>query len=152
MVSLVDNNNIVITQSMWEGYIEPAVGDTLSVFFNKYGAACCHVYGVIGGKDDFFEYLLNCNGQAKRARCVVRVDSSSVECDLKEVLRIPAVMKAFLQSPYVYECAAFGEFIKLYYLNKVVMPEEYKKYAEPAYWINCADNNCHDDCSGYYNF
>jgi hypothetical protein len=139
MLGLCEQMNLVMREGKWENGYEPLAG-LEDLFFNKNGAACCYGRGYIPifefrNKCAYLEYSLNGDGLQERRECIVEIDDTSkMSCDLEQVHNIPAVMKAFLQSPYIYTTES-GDIIKLYNLAKVIFPDEYKeKYANPQLW------------------
>lgn len=153
-LSLCDQKNLVIAEAKWNNYIQSLEG-LEDLFFNKNGAACCYSYGyrkVIEdiNKDDVFEYSLQLDGKQDMKRCVVSASTGTgVLCDLQLVLHIPAVMKAFLQSPYTIVDMGDNQPIKFYNLNEVIMPQEYEEYGSEKYWND--QNAAHDD-GNYFDY
>lgn len=151
MLGLCDQKNLVMREGKWDNGYEPLEG-LKDLFFNKNGAACCYGRGYIPiselrNKGAYLEYSLNGDGLQVRRECVVAIDDKiMMSCDLEQVHNIPAVMKAFLQSPYVYTNES-GGLIKLYNLANVIFPDEYKeKYANPQLWHDYTlYNSLHDD-------
>ncbi|HEX4068718.1 MAG TPA: hypothetical protein VHX42_01345 [Candidatus Babeliales bacterium] len=145
LVTLHENEDIDVKEGIYNLYRWPAIkGDR--PFFNNEGGVSYFIVGNIVSytnryKDDdaylgYFNTVIECkmnnDGEIKSRKCYIGCDESKFGFPLSDLLNLPKLLKAIVQSTKVHDYIDYGIPSTVFMLDGVIIPKDYTEVTEHA--------------------